>query len=159
MSSISGADPIVKAQLDKVTDTAIEFACQSIAKHGEFAPFGMSMDASGEVTMLFFYEGETSDSKTLIELGLVALRERAQQDGTHAVVLVYEGRTRRPDGSIEHPDVIMIRVDHRKCPAVTFLAPYTVKKRLFRPVEITIADEILAQASDRIAFCEPQPES
>ena len=68
------------ADLDELVNVLLPFAQDMLAKHGEFYPFGVSMNTDGQIAMVAGHDGDGhSESKGLIDLMIKGLRDQAKQ--------------------------------------------------------------------------------
>ena len=111
--------------VDSLLNAALPFAQQMLDQHGEFFPYGVAIDASGETHMAAGYTGEERPPSQSV-LDILAQGYREQRDGLRAVALVADVRA---DGS----DAIRVEVEHREGQAMFVLMPYK-KRRLKRGV-------------------------
>ena len=70
-----------RPDLDALLNALLPFAKQMLAKHGEFHPFGASMNNDGEISMTAGYTGdEHPEASEVIELLEQALRDAARRE-------------------------------------------------------------------------------
>jgi hypothetical protein len=112
--------------VDSLLNAALPFAQQMLDQHGEFFPYGVAIDASGETHMAAGYTGEERPPSQSV-LDILVQGYRKQRDGLRAVALVADVRA---DGS----DAIQVEIEHREGQAIFLLMPYK-KRRLKRGVD------------------------
>lgn len=134
-------------ELDELLNQALPFAQQTLAKHGEFYPYAVSMGVDGEIRMVGAYEGsEHPKSTDLLQMLYEGLRAHAAD--LRGVAVVSDVRVKNPDS-----DAIRVEMEHREGVAIGVLLPYQVRKKLIgREV---IYGEMLGSAAERRLW--PQP--
>ena len=86
-----------KEELEKLLSAAMPFAEQMLKTHGEFYPYGSTMDSRGKITQVGGYTGtEHPKSTELIDLLKAAFRSDAKAGKIAACALVYDIRTVPP---------------------------------------------------------------
>jgi len=74
--------------LEELLNTLVPFAQQMLSEHGEFYPFGASIDAPGELACVAGDTGEEQpDSKEVIDLLVRGFREEAKRGRIRAAAI------------------------------------------------------------------------
>ena len=110
--------------LDELTNLLLPFAQEMLKKHGEFFPFGGSMNTSEEIA---YVGGHTADeqpsSQDVIDLLLRGFREQAKSSDLRAAAICFDVRTIPPGQSVK-ADAICVRLEHSNGEAVHVFLPY-----------------------------------
>lgn len=115
-----------KAELEKLLDAALPFAQQMLTNHGEFFPYGATMDAKGKISNVGGYTGEEHPKSTeVIDLLKAAYRRDGETGKIMACALVYDIRT-IPPGQTEKTDAVAVDLDHRDGMSVIMIYPYKI---------------------------------
>jgi len=110
--------------LEQLLNALIPFAQEMLKKHGEFYPFGASVDAKGEVAAQAADPGEENpDSQVVIEMLLAGMREEAKRGEIRAAGICYDSRL-VPPGKTEKTDAIACRLEHQNGEAIQTFVPY-----------------------------------
>jgi len=116
-----------KLELEKLLDAALPFAKQMLTNHGEFFPYGATMDPKGKITNVGGYTGEEHPKSTeVIDLLKAAYRRDGETDKIMACALVYDIRT-IPPGQAEKTDAVAVDLDHRDGMSVIMIHPYKIR--------------------------------
>ena len=111
--------------LDMLLQSLLPFAQQMINKHGEFFPFGATMDMNGQIAMASAYtESEQPPSQECSDLLLGGFKVQAKEGKIRACGIVYDVRT-IPPGQSEKVDAICARLEHSCGEAVDVFLPYS----------------------------------
>lgn len=105
--------------LDALANAVLPFAEQSVAKYGEFFPFGAATDeATGEITMLAADPdlGEQPPSQQVLD----ALYRGAQAEADTRCAVAFVADVRARGG-----DAIRVELEHREGATLVILVPYT----------------------------------
>lgn len=116
-----------QADLDGLVDSCLGFATQMLDARGEFYPFGASVSANGEVSMIAAdpSQGERPASADVISSMVAGLR---RDRGTlRAVAIVADVRT-------ADSDAVRVELEHREGQTIQVLLPYK-KKRMRRGID------------------------
>jgi len=115
-----------KAELEKLLAAALPFAEQMLTKHGEFFPYGATMDPQGKITNVGGYTGDEHPKSTEV-IGLLKAAYRRDGEGGKimACALVYDIRT-IPPGQTEKTDAVAVDLDHRDGLSVVMAYPYKI---------------------------------
>lgn len=108
-------------------NVALPFAEAMLQKHGEFFPFGATMNGKGEVSHVGGYDGrEHPASADIIKLLKEAFRAGAKTGEIKATALVYDVRVVLP-ASGEKSDAVAVSLNHRANYSVVVLFPYRIE--------------------------------
>lgn len=109
---------------EQLLDVLLPFAQQMLAKHGEFYPFGATIDTSGKLALAASYTGsEKPESQECIDMLSGGFRREAEQGAIRACGICYDVRT-IPPGQTEKVDAVCISFEHNSGEAVKVLLPY-----------------------------------
>src|SRR6266567_4747931 len=115
-SAAAGAQKDTKTQkqeLESLLDAALPFAKQMLTNHGEFYPYGATIDHKGQISNVGGYTGDEHPKSTeLIDLLKAAYRRDGETDKIMACALVYDIRT-IPPGQTQKTDAVAVDLDHR----------------------------------------------
>ena len=115
-----------KKQLESLIGAALPFAETMLRTHGEYFPFGATMDAKGKITSVGAAPGgEHPPSTEVIALLKGAYRSQGASGKIIACALVYDVRT-IPPGATEKTDAVAIDLNHRDGMSVTMYYPYHI---------------------------------
>jgi hypothetical protein len=110
----------------------LPFAQEQLAKHGEFHPFGASMNAQGEIVAQAADLGDESPhSQDLIDTLAATFRRDAVGGRIRAAGICYDVRVVVP-GQARKSDAICVSVEHATGKSADVYVPY--KKRLLRSI-------------------------
>lgn len=113
-----------KQQCEQLMDSLLPFASQMLTAHGEFFPFGGTMDANGKIGMSGGWTGEEHPpSSEVIFLLHSAFVAGAREGKFMATALVYDVRV-IPPGEKTKTDAIAVDVNHRDGVSQTIIYPY-----------------------------------
>ena len=113
-----------KNELEQLLSAAVPFAEQMLTKHGEFFPYGSSMNGDGKISAVEGYTGsEHPKSTELIDQLRAGFRREAEAGKLRACALVYDIRT-VPPGKTEKTDAIAVELDHRGGMSIVVVYPY-----------------------------------
>lgn len=102
-----------KDEAQQLVDAVLPFAEQSLARHGEFFPFGADLTFSGKVEMAMAGEGDARpDSTQAIAMLRAGFAQKAKAGRIRATALAYNARVQMPDGASKS-DVVVIELEHR----------------------------------------------
>jgi len=121
------ATPEAQDDLDGLVNAALPFATQLLEEHGEFFPYGVALDASGEARMVAGDPGQGEQPASLDVLATLVSGLRDQRDSLRAVALVSDVR-------LADSDAVRVELEHRDGHAMAVLLPYK-KKRLRRGMD------------------------
>jgi hypothetical protein len=115
-------------ELDQLLNSVLEFAKEMLRKHGEFFPFGSSMNLAGKVTMDGAHTGdEHPPSQELIDLLAQSYAQRAVTGELRAAAICADVRVVRP-GKADKTDAISVGLEHQSGEAFTVFLPYQKKR-------------------------------
>ena len=116
-----------KLELEKLLDAALPFAKQMLTNHGQFFPYGATMDAKGKITKVGGYTGEEHPKSTeVIDLLKAAYRRDGETGKITACALVYDIRI-IPPGQTQQTDAVAVDLDHRDGMSVIMIHPYKIR--------------------------------
>jgi hypothetical protein len=113
--------------LDGLVNAALPFAAQMLEQHGEFFPYGVALDASGEVRMIAGDPGHGERPPSADVLSTLVAGLRSQRDDLRAAALVSDVR-------LADSDAVRVELEHRDGHAIAAFLPYK-QKRLRRGIE------------------------
>ncbi len=109
---------------EQLLNMLLPFAQQMLAKHGEFYPFGATIDINGKPALAASDTGsEKPESQECIDLLSGGFRKQAEQGAIRACGICYDVRT-IPPGQTEKVDAICMAFEHNSGEAVNVLLPY-----------------------------------
>jgi hypothetical protein len=115
-----------KHDVEQLLKVALPFAVQMLTNHGEFYPFGATMDTNGKIANVGGYTGDEHPKSTeLIDLLKGAFRREGETGKIMACALVYDIRT-TPPGQTEKTDAVAVDLDHRDGLSVIMAYPYKI---------------------------------
>lgn len=110
--------------LNLLLQNLLPFAQQMINEHGEFFPFGATIDAEGKIALCGADTGsEQPPSQECSDLLLGGFKVQAKEGKIRACGIVYDVRT-IPPGQTEKVDAICLRLEHNSGEAVDVYQPY-----------------------------------
>lgn len=113
--------------LDELLNASVPFAQQMLDKHGEFFPYGVAIDSSGETRLVAGDPDQGEQPKSVDVLQTLVKGLRAQRDELRAAAMVSDVR-------LSDSDAVRVEVEHREGQALVVLLPYK-RKRLRRGIE------------------------
>lgn len=122
-----GASQQAQDDLDGLVGVALPFAEQMLDEHGEFFPYAVALDESGDARMVAADPGGGEQPASLDVLATLIGGLRAERDGLRAVALVSDVR-------LSDSDAVRVELEHREGQAMAVFLPYK-KKRMRRGVE------------------------
>lgn len=115
-----------KQDFERLLKATLPFAEHMLTNHGEFYPYGATMERTGKITSVGGYTGnEHPNSTEVIDLLKGAFRAQAKTNGIMACALAYDIRT-VPPGQTEKTDAIAIALDHRDGLSVVMVYAYKI---------------------------------
>jgi len=119
--------------LDQLLNALLPFAQQMLREHGEFHPFGGSMQTDGTISMAGAKVDGTDHPKAvdLIQLLEAGFQKNAEQGKIKASGVCFDVRV-IPPGKQDKTDAIQANLEHIEGQAVSIFLPY--KKGLFKKV-------------------------
>ncbi len=116
--------------LEKLLNALLPFAQQMLAKHGEFFPFGATVNLEGAVAMANVFDGDEHPlAQTVVDELTEALKAQATAGEIRAAAICYDGRVIPPDET-EKCDAVCVGLEHESGEAADVFMPYC--KKLFR---------------------------
>jgi len=104
----------------------VPFAEQMLKKHGEFYPYGATMNGEGKISSVAGYTGsEHPQSTEVIGMLKAAFRRDAEAGKIRACALVYDIRT-VPPGKTQKMDAVAVDLDHRDGMSIVVVYPYVI---------------------------------
>jgi hypothetical protein len=112
------------ADLEQLLNVVLEFAHKMLNEHGEFFPFGSSMDLNSKITMDGAATGEDRPpSQELVDLLSRAYAQRAAAGELRAAAICADVRV-VPPGKVDKTDAISVGLEHQSGEAVNVFQPY-----------------------------------
>jgi hypothetical protein len=109
-------------------NAVLPFAQQMLAKHGEFLPFGATMNRDGEVALSASMPASENEQEVLAML-VSAHRQRAGEGAIKGSAICYNARVSMA-GRSEKQDAICVELEHVSERCAQLFVPY--QKRLLR---------------------------
>lgn len=107
----------VQSDLDRLLNTALQFADEMLRKHGVFYPYGAAITRDGDEQVFAADSGDEADpNPSEVLTSLVSGITEDKQD-LRAAALV-------SDVTSERTDAVMIHLEHADSMAMTVLVPY-----------------------------------
>jgi hypothetical protein len=120
-----------KKQSEELMNAVLPFAEQMLRKHGEFFPFGGTINKAGKIENQGAWTGsEHPPSQEVIETLHKAYVLGAKKGDYIATALVYDVRV-IPPGQKEKTDAIAVDISHRDGISQTVIYPYRLKDKQF----------------------------
>jgi hypothetical protein len=134
-----------KAECEQLLDALLPFAEKMLREHGEFYPYGGTMDHSGKINHAAADDGTSHPpSSALIELLRNGFVSGAANGTYKATALVYDVRV-IPPGRESKTDAIAVELDHRDDYSVVVYFPYK-----FERGEVTLEAPFAQEGDDRV---------
>ncbi len=125
-----------KSECESLMNSALPFAEQMLAKHGEFFPYGQALTADGKVVDVGAYDGrEKPPSEDLIRLLKQAFAKGGRSGKYRATALVYDVRVTLPSSGIKS-DAIAVSLNHRDNYSVVMFFAYSLQDGKYLPGEV-----------------------
>jgi hypothetical protein len=119
--------PSPKTQCESLLDVILPMATKTLKEHGEFYPFGASLDQDGKLAMAMAYVGqEKPPSQPLIDMLHDEFRAAASRRKIIASAVVYDVRV-TPPGTSTKIDAVAVELDHRDSYSVVVFIPYIIQ--------------------------------
>lgn len=110
--------------LDQLLNAVLPFAEQMLKKHGEFYPFGASMNHTGEVAMSAADTGsEHPPSAEVVALLFDGFKKQAAEKLVRACAVCFDSRVVLP-GTSKKSDAVAVSLEHEVGEAVEIFIPY-----------------------------------
>jgi len=108
-------------------NTALSMAKQMLQEHGEFFPFGLALNAKGQVLAVAGHdEHEHATSEDFMRQLKQTFVARAAAGEYRATALVYDARIQTPTPGV-NTDAIAVALDHRDNYSVVVFLPYHIE--------------------------------
>ena len=121
-----GAD--AEEDLNELYDWLLQFAKTQLAKHGEFLPFGATMDLKGKIQPAMAATGdERQESHDLMVLLSQRFREQARSKEIRAAAQCVDMRINEPERTPMR-DAIMLLLEHRSGASLIVYYPYAKRE-------------------------------
>lgn len=111
-----------QADLDGLSDAAVEFALESIKARGEFLPFALAVSVEGEREVIAPNYPTSADLTVVQQLAAHWRAVAAVKDSLRAAVVALNVTLTDQ----RHRDGIEISVEHREGAAIGLIFPYTI---------------------------------
>ena len=112
------------ADLDALLNFLLSFARQMVSKHGEFHPFGASMNDQGQISAFAADTGsEFPESTEVIELLEGSFRQLARKGEIRASGICLDVRISAPEAT-KMVDAIQAKLEHKNGEAANVILPY-----------------------------------
>lgn len=135
-----------KSDCERLMNDALPIAQRMLREHGEFYPYGMTLDVAGKGAIVGATDGsERPKSAPLIEMIRAQFRDGAKARKYLATALVYDVRVVDPSTGLK-TDAIAVALDHRDGYSVVVFIPYTL-----RAGEI-LEGNVFAQKGEDVVF-------
>jgi len=121
------ASEAAQDDLDGLLNNALPFAQQMLEKNGEFYPYGVAFDETGEHRMIAGDPDGSEHPPSLEVLAILVEGMRSQRRELRAVALVSDVR-------LADSDAIRVELEHREGPCMAVVLPYRTR-RMRRGVE------------------------
>lgn len=141
-------DPI-QARMDHLLDQCVQKAIALIQEHGEYYPFGVTLDEKGELSLTQAkVDAQTPTSDEVTQKLMRGLITDASQGMYTSVAIVAEVRLRQP-GTGLFTDAIRVLMEDRESDPIDFFLPYT------REGKKIVTSDIMAQQAQPFIFPKP----
>lgn len=138
-------DP-VQLRMDLLLDQCVQKAIALIQEHGEFYPFGVTLDAQGDYSLTQAKLDEEQPSSDQVTQKLVrGLMTEAAQGMYTTVAVVADVRLRQP-GTGQFTDAIRVMMEDREKEPIDFFLPYS------RQGKQIVTSDIMAQQAPAMIF-------
>lgn len=138
-------DP-VQQRRDHLLDQCVQKAITLIQEHGEYYPFGVTLDAKGELSLTQAkLDVETPTSDQVTEKLMRGLMTEAASGMYTTVAIVADVRLRQP-GTGLFTDAIRVLMEDRAADPVDFFLPY------HRDGKKIVTSDIMAQEAQSVIF-------
>jgi hypothetical protein len=117
-------------ELDALLNAVLPFAEQMLRQHGDFYPFGATIERDGKISLIQADLGEEEDipdSPELVHLLYEGLRDRAVR-GEIRGGAVCMNVSIRPEGSDEETDAVRVSLDHAQHEPLDVFQPYALER-------------------------------
>ncbi len=122
-----------KSECENLMNEALPPAEKMLKEHGEFYPYGLTLDMTGKVTHVGATDGaERPASAPLIRLRTAQFEDGAKAGKYRATALIYDVRALDPSMGAKS-DAIAVAFDHRENYSVVVFVPYTIQAGKYFP--------------------------
>lgn len=136
----------VQQRMDHLLDQCVQKAIALIQEHGEYYPFGITLDAKGKLSLTQAkLEEETPSSDAVTEKLIKGLMTEAAQGMYTTVAVVADVRLRQP-GTGLFTDAIRVMMEDREAEPIDFFLPYN------RQGKKIVTSDIMAQQAPAVIF-------
>jgi len=109
---------------DKLREFLLPFAQNSLARHGEFFPFGAVVKTNGELSpQAFMHDNERPSSKEVIAMLYTVFCQQAAAGELTAIGICFNAPV-IPPGKTDKVDAICLQLEHRQGESVKLCLPY-----------------------------------
>lgn len=138
-------DP-VQQRMDHLLDQCVQKAIALIQEHGEYYPFGVTLDAKGELSLTQAKLDEEKPTTEQVTQKLVrGLMAEANEGMYTTVAIVADVRLRQP-GTGQFTDAIRVLMEDRESDPLDFFLPYE------RQGKQIVTSDIMAQEATPMIF-------
>ena len=113
--------------LNRLLNSMLDFAHTMLKEHGEFYPFGRSLDLAGKAAV---YEVDTGNehppSQQIIDILAGFYKQKAEAREVRAVAMCFDVRV-VPPGQQEKTDAICVSLEHESGETTDVFEPYQKK--------------------------------
>lgn len=136
-----------REEMDALLDILLTFGQDMLQKHGEFYPYGASIDSAGEVQFVGADVGEEHPpSGAVLEVLYDGLRRQAASGEIRAAGVCADVRV-APPGTEDPVDAISVALEHADAEPANVFLPYAKKK--LRGIQL---GELFATPGERKVF-------
>ncbi len=131
-----------REQVERILDDMLQFARKMLVENGEFHPFGICLDSTGDMvhTGVQMDGGGAADRLRLLQLALLK-----RKDGAIAYGLA--SNVRLPQSDDVGSDAVQVFLEHRDGYCADVFCPYDLSTS-----DPLIVEEIFAQRGDPVFF-------
>jgi hypothetical protein len=139
---IAPMDTSAKDESKLLVDELLPFAQKLLSEHGEFFPFGATINVDGVIGLAGAATGDDHPpSSELISILRGAFAKKAKAGEVRAVAIAYDVLVQHPNAS-EKTDAVAIDIEHRDSYCVTVFFPYSL-----RGTEVTFGETFTIQGA------------
>jgi hypothetical protein len=134
-----------QSECEQLMNSALPLAKQMLREHGEFFPFGMALNAKGQVVAVATgLEHEQPTSEDLIRQLKQIFRAQATAGEYRATALTFDARLRTPAKGMM-VDAIAVALDHRDNYSVVVFLPYRLERE-----KLTLGDMFAQEGAGEV---------
>jgi hypothetical protein len=115
-----------KSECEQLMNTALPLAQQMLQEHGEFFPFALALNATGQVVAVAAHDQSYTTSEDLIRQLKQIFVAQAIAGEYRATALIYDVRVQAPTKGAK-TDAIAVALDHRDNYSVVVFLPYHIE--------------------------------